>query len=254
MRSKTIFGALLVSVALCSQGFGFELLDRMLGLNSGGCGECKACANVACCAPAKACCPEPACAKPACCQPACEVPCRQPKCHKLYRRPVVELFGNMKELFEAKGCYCEKPACCEAPKCCPEPACAKPCHERVRRCHKVRCETACAVPVCEKACAQPACCQPACETPCRQPKCHKLYRRPVVELLENLFACHRCCSETTCGCGCGCNGGAPAAAPAPVKAPVKAPEAPLPQAPKADPSASIDSRGIYEAAPSLVRN
>ena len=36
MRSKTIFGALLVSAALCSQGFGFELLDRMLGLNGGG--------------------------------------------------------------------------------------------------------------------------------------------------------------------------------------------------------------------------
>ncbi len=49
MRGKTIFGALLVSVALCSQGFGFELLDRMLGLNGGGCGECNACAKVACC-------------------------------------------------------------------------------------------------------------------------------------------------------------------------------------------------------------
>ena len=68
MNGKTIFGALLVSVALCSQGFGFELLDRMLGLNCGGCGECKACAKVACCEKAgKCCCPEPACcAKPAC--------------------------------------------------------------------------------------------------------------------------------------------------------------------------------------------
>ena len=47
MRSKTIFGALLVSAALCSQGFGSELLDRMLGLNNGGCGGCNACANVA---------------------------------------------------------------------------------------------------------------------------------------------------------------------------------------------------------------
>ena len=54
MKGKTIFGALLVSVALCSQGFGFELLDRMLGLNCGGCGECNACAKVACCE--KACC------------------------------------------------------------------------------------------------------------------------------------------------------------------------------------------------------
>ena len=68
MRSKTIFGALLVSVALCSQGFGFELLERMLGLNGGGCGECNACAKVACCEKAceKACCPEPACCEKAC--------------------------------------------------------------------------------------------------------------------------------------------------------------------------------------------
>ena len=28
MKSKTVFGALLLSVALCSQGFGCELLDR----------------------------------------------------------------------------------------------------------------------------------------------------------------------------------------------------------------------------------
>ena len=49
MRCKTIFGALLVSVALCSQGFSFELLDRMLGLNGGGCCECNACAKVAPC-------------------------------------------------------------------------------------------------------------------------------------------------------------------------------------------------------------
>ena len=33
MKGKTIFGALLVSAVLCSQGFSFELMDRMLGLN-----------------------------------------------------------------------------------------------------------------------------------------------------------------------------------------------------------------------------
>ena len=59
MRSKMIFGALLVSVALCSQGFGFELLDRMLGLNGGGCCECNACAKVAPCC-------QPCCAKTVC--------------------------------------------------------------------------------------------------------------------------------------------------------------------------------------------
>ena len=73
MRCKTIFGALLVSVALCSQGFGFELLDRMLGLNGGGCGECNACAKVACCQPAvpKACCANGLLCEAACCEKAC---------------------------------------------------------------------------------------------------------------------------------------------------------------------------------------
>ena len=62
MKSKMVFGALLVSVALASQGFGFDLLDRAKGLNCGGCGACAACAAPACapCA-VKACAPEPAC-------------------------------------------------------------------------------------------------------------------------------------------------------------------------------------------------
>ena len=53
----------------------------------------------------------------------------------------------------------------------------------------------------------------------------------------------------TC-CGCGCGDVTPEA-----KTPGKAPEkaAPLPMAPKADPSAA-NGRGIYQAAPSLVRN
>ena len=125
MRSKTIFGALLVSVALCSQGFSFELLDRMLGLNGGGCGECNTCAKVAPCEPcAKTC-------APACCEkaPCCE---RGKVCRPT---PVRDLFANMKDLFEAKGCQCEPTGCCEAPKCCPEPTCC----EKPKCCHKVRC-------------------------------------------------------------------------------------------------------------------
>ena len=56
MKSKTIFGALLLSAALCSQGFGAELLNRLLGMNeNGGCGNCNACAKVAPCEQVKAC-------------------------------------------------------------------------------------------------------------------------------------------------------------------------------------------------------
>ena len=99
MKGKTIFGALLVSVALCSQGFGFELLDRMLGLNCGGCGECKACAKVACCEKAgKCCCPEPACgccAKPACCAKACGLLCEAGLLRKGLRlREVLQVPGD----------------------------------------------------------------------------------------------------------------------------------------------------------------
>jgi hypothetical protein len=104
----------------------------------------------------------------------------------------------------------------------------------VKKCHKP-------VGCCEKTCG----CEKSCES-----KCHKLYRRPVVELLESLFGSKKSCEA---GCEvCGCGGSAPAAAPA--KAPANAPEAaPLPAAPKADPSAAIPS-GIYESSGSLVRN
>ena len=105
----------------------------------------------------------------------------------------------------------------------------------------------------------PDCCEAACEQTC-QPKCHKLYRRPVLELLENLFG--ECKCKSTCGgcevcCAAGCGGAAPASKAAPATAPAKAPEqaAPLPAAPKADPSAYMDSNsGIYQASRSLVRN
>ncbi len=240
MRSKTIFGALLVSVALCSQGFGFELLDRMLGLNGGGCGECKACAKVAPCEPcAKACCPEP-CAKLAC-VPSCE---KEKVCRPT---PVRDLFADIADMFKAKGIQCEPVAACEAKGCCPEPACA-PC-EKVK-CKKVRCAKAC--DACEPACK--AACEPTCEKPCA-PKCHKLYRRPVLELLESMFGCDEC-NECSTGCDTGCGGTTAAPAKAPATAPAKAPEAaaPLPVAPKADPSAAIPSRGIYSASRSLVRN
>ena len=103
MKGKTIFGALLVSVALCSQGFGFELLDRMLGLNYGGCGECKACAKVACCE--KACCScSPLAVRS---RPAAKRPRARSARSAASYDPVRDLFGELKEMFEAKGCCCE---------------------------------------------------------------------------------------------------------------------------------------------------
>jgi hypothetical protein len=262
MKGKTIFGALLVSVALCSQGFGFELLDRMLGLNGGGCGECKACAKVACCEKAgKCCCPEPACCekacrvKPTCCAKptCCEKTCGCEKCRKCRATPVRDLFDNIKDLFEAKGYTCETKCCKAAKCCCPEPVCCGKVSPKA--CEKVACESTCGrVKKLHKGCSA---CGPATCEKVAQPKCHKLYRRPVVELLESLFA-HKCGKCGGCEVGCevcgGCSGAAPAPAAAPAKAPAKAPEAaPLPAAPKADPSAALPS-GIYQDASSLVRN
>ncbi|MEN6452214.1 MAG: hypothetical protein ABFC96_17120 [Thermoguttaceae bacterium] len=262
MRSKTIIGALLVSAALCSQGFGFELLDRMLGLNCGGCGGCNAC-KVACC--------EKACAVKACPQPCAKVACEKPcietcaKAKKCRPTPVRDLFGNLAELFEAKAyCYeqkacCEK-ACCAKPACCEKScgACEKPC--KMKRCHRVRCEQpcgACCPVTCAKPCA-PVTCAPVCQPVCKV-KCHKLYRRPVLEMIEKLFGERQCvspCGECEVACGpCGTTTTAPAKKVAPTTAPAKAPEAaPLPAAPKADTSAAVQTRGIYQASRSLVRN
>src|SRR5271168_2993425 len=92
MKWNMVLGALVVSVGLCGQSFGFELLERMLGLNDCGCNTC-------CTKPAAACgcdkgtgpsnC-ESACnaaAAPSCTAPAaptCEAPaapsCAAPAC------------------------------------------------------------------------------------------------------------------------------------------------------------------------------
>jgi hypothetical protein len=73
MKWNMFLGALVVSLGLCSQSFGFDLLNRMLGRNSGGCCQSQCC-ETSCCEPT---CCEPACCEPACCEPAC---CEQQSC------------------------------------------------------------------------------------------------------------------------------------------------------------------------------
>lgn len=174
MKSKAVFGALLVSVALCSQGFGLELLDRMLGLKGCGCNPCAP----ACCEEAQAC--EPACCEQAACEPAC---CEKAAC---------------------------EPACCE--EAC-EPCCRKRCDlfKGLRDlADRSRCRRACRQ-ACREKCCEPACCEEAC---CPEPACCEEACAPA------------CCAAPACG------GGAPVVAPAEEAAP-------LPQAPQADPSASL---------------
>ena len=278
MKGKTVIGALLVSVALCSQGFGFELLDRMLGLKCGDCGDCNACAKVAPCEAAKACAPDPACGA---CDKACDNACGQ-KC-KPCITPVRDLFAGMKGLFECKrcskpNCGCEPAACTEVKACVPDPAvcekacepacdpCAPACGEK--KCKKLfcnckkSCAKACDPPACEKACEQPACdpCAPACG-----PKKCKKQCRPLLDLVDDIFGCKKCkkscdpcgpkaCEAAACDPGCGgCGGGAPANGNGEVKEEKKEETTLLPKAPTPDPRASLlRSRGIYQASRNVV--
>jgi len=247
MKGRMVFVALLMSVALCSQGFGFELLDNMLGLNRG-CTACDpACCSPACCDPAVKCCtPEPACCKKvACCDPVCKPNCCDPCC-----KPC-DLFSGLRGLFACKRCCdpgCDN-ACCPEAKCCaPEPKCCDPCCKPKRCCKPRRC--------CKpKCCEAPACCEkPACCDPCGKARCRRCCT-PVLDFLDDLFCCRsKCCCKPKCCdpgcceevagtcCGCGVEVTPAKAAPAEKAAPLPAP------APKADPSASLyRSRNVRQA-------
>jgi hypothetical protein len=153
MKRMLFLGALVLGVTVCSQSFGFELLDKMLGHK--GCTSCcePGCdAGNGCCEPGCGAgngCAEPACgAGNGCCEPACDA-------------------GN--------GC-CE-PACDAGAGCC-EPSCgAKACckkkkhsiggllralHNAKKR-HHAGCTGCCGEPDCSAGCCEPGCgAEPAC--------------------------------------------------------------------------------------------
>jgi hypothetical protein len=243
MKGKLVFGALLVSVALCNQGYG-DLLDNLLGLRRGNC--CDPCGQPACCQPAAKCCaPEPQCCQPACepaCEPVCE-PCCKPKC---------DLFSGLKGLFKCKKCCnpCDSCAsCCEPAKCsAPEPKCCKPaCEPSCEPCCKPKLRL-----FAKKSCCEP-CCEPACPAPCDACNpCGSCCKKGLLGILDGLFCKKSCCSPCdTCGAGCGCGGEA-----APAAAPAQAPSAaPIPKAPKPDPSAALRApRNIYQASRRVATN
>ena len=181
-------------------------------------------------------------------------------------RPVLQHQG----LVRSQGLLVRAVAAAKPPKCCcPEPLLREGCAAarrllRVRCCEKAvpakaGCEKACwllrEAGCCEKACCSPTCCEKAC-----QPKCHKLYRRPVLEMLEDMFGpCGDAAGEAGCEAGCG---GRPfrrrqrprprSDRPRPRSRRTTTP--PPPVVPKPDTSTSIDTRGIYQASRSLARN
>ncbi|MFM7137202.1 MAG: hypothetical protein ACKO1M_09065, partial [Planctomycetota bacterium] len=114
MKRMMYLGALVLSVTVCSQSFGFELLDRMIGHK--GCASCcePGCdAGNGCCEPACDAgngCTEPACdAGNGCCEPACDAGAG---CCGIRKARKHDLFGGLKGLFaKKKRASCCEPAC-----------------------------------------------------------------------------------------------------------------------------------------------
>lgn len=105
-----MFGALAISIGMCSQGMAFELLNRMMSVGHGH----RNCCEPTCCVADNAC--EPSCCvasnacEPSCCvvenacEPACCVnPCEQKCCKKQRKGLLDHLFG--------KRC---KKSCCDS--------------------------------------------------------------------------------------------------------------------------------------------
>ena len=167
MKWNIAVAALCVSAAMCSQSFGFDLLDRMLGIKCG-----SSCDTAACDAPAD-CEAEPACG---CEEPACG--CEEPA-------------GE-----EGPACGCEEPVCgCEpaAEGCedaCDSPA-AKSCGGLLSKLFPMMngCDSGC-----DEADEDPACgCEPiaeGCEDACDSPAGAK-----CSGLLAKLFST---CSDKGC--------------------------------------------------------
>ncbi len=227
MKRMLFLGALVLGVTVCSQSFGFELLDRMLGS--------KGCCGSSCCEPAcdagDSCC-EPACdAGNGCCEPACDAGngCCEPSCGAQAcgkkRCKKHDLFGGLKGLFD----HCKKKhsrSCCE-PACDAGNGCCEPACDAGNGC-------------CEPACdAGNGCCEPACDAGngCCKKKCRGT---PILDCLRAMHEAKKrcrstsCCSNSCCEPDCGAGNGCCEPACGAIDAATEVPAAPVP----ADASAS----------------
>jgi hypothetical protein len=167
MKRQLFVGTLLLSSLWSAPGFGFDLLNRMLGSNGCGC-ELSCCEVTSCAKPAPTCGCEPA---PTCgCEP-------EPTCAA-----------------EEPACGLEEPSCGLETSCC-QPRCRLPLLNNLRgllACRPCRPAMSC---VTEPTCEAPACCEATptcgCEGPsrpvCRPKMIHRLFKKP-------------CCAAPTCGC------------------------------------------------------
>ncbi|MBM3953389.1 MAG: hypothetical protein FJ309_01995 [Planctomycetes bacterium] len=238
MKRMFFLGALALSVTVCSQSYGFEILNRMLGHKG-----CTSCTEPACdagngcadaceptCAGGGGCfggrggcldgkgCAEPSCdGGNGCSEPACDAGvgngCCEPSCGAVggCGKKKHNLFGGLKGLFDGlkrkhHGCT----SCCSEPACgagngCAEPACGA----------GNGCEPACGA---GNGCAEPACgagngcCEPSCGAVVAKKK-HR--GTPILDLLKSIHSakkrhhgCTSCCdSDPGCGAEPDCAGG-----------------------------------------------
>jgi hypothetical protein len=251
---------LVLGCSLCSQSFGFDLLDRMLGVR--GCGSASNCCdsgcNMSCNEPAcgceQACAPD--CADPCCDPDPCGDPCGDP-CDPC--DPCNKKGGMLGKLFSCdlfkknRGCDdgccgtcgetdCCDPACCEPEPCCPQPVCG--CEAPVDCCDP-----------CGDPCGQSGC--DSCNDPCRK-TC--LLNKLFGNLGRNPFknrccddnpccedTCNQCCPEPVCGCE-------PTIAPVAEPAAAAINAAPMPPRSVIDPSARVSTkRHVIQASAVYVR-
>ena len=195
MKRMIFLGALVLGVTVCSQSFGFELMNRMLGHR--GCASCcepgcdagNGCAAEPGCGAGNGCAAEPACgagngcaAEPACgagngC--AAEPACGAASCCGLRKKH--DLFGGLKGLFEKlkrkhKGCCdsCCEPACGADNGCAAEPACgAASCCGVRKKCTPIRdlLKSLKSLKKCRKSCCDSCCGEPDCSAGCTEPAC-----------------------------------------------------------------------------------
>jgi hypothetical protein len=218
MKRMLFLGALVLGVTVCSQSFGFELLDRMLGHKGctsccePGCGAGGGCAEPACGAGGG--CAEPACgAGNGCAEPACDAGagCCEPSCGAARGcKKKCDLFGGLKGLFAHKkrhhGCTscCGGEADCSAGSGCADPGCGAG-----NGCSEPACGAGngCAEPACD---AGAGCCEPTCGAAPRKKHCRGT---PILDLLKAIHkakkscrsSCTSCCGgEADCGAGSGC--------------------------------------------------
>ncbi len=278
MKRTILTLTMVVASSVCTQGFGFDLLDRMLGMK--GCGSSTACCEAPVCeptcgleAPCGGCDSDFGCA-PAC-EPdcGCEAPCGgcDSGCGLLK--------GNL-----LGGCNsCAEPTCgCEIADCGCAPACEPACGCEIAACEPSCCDSGCSIGkggllsklfngkgcnscceapceiACEPACGceiascEPTCCDSGCDSGCCSIGNGGLLKKLFGNLgCKKSSCCDMGCDAAPCDTGCGCG----STYAAPTAAPVVAPQAaPMPPAPIVDPSASISrNRRVIQASASYVR-